>query len=83
MSNTAMQEQDYEKDVKVDFSIWKRLLSYVFRYKKTAIALMLCNVGIAVIGHHRGHRLVHSTLHSIYRHSGTRRIFLHSEGGQA
>ena len=49
MSNTAMQEQDYEKDVKVDFSIWKRLLSYVFRYKKTAIALMLCNVGIAVI----------------------------------
>ena len=32
MSNTAMQEQDYEKDVKVDFSIWKRLLSYVLRY---------------------------------------------------
>lgn len=49
MSNTAIREQDYEKDVKVDFSIWKRLLAYVFRYKKTAIALMLCNVGIAVI----------------------------------
>ena len=25
MSNTAIREQDYEKDVKVDFSIWKRL----------------------------------------------------------
>ena len=49
MSNTAIREQDYEKDVKVDFSIWKRLLAYVFRYKKTVIALMLCNVGIAVI----------------------------------
>ena len=26
MSNTAIREQDYEKDVKVDFSIWKRLI---------------------------------------------------------
>ena len=31
MSNTAIKEQDYEKDTKVDLSIWKRLFRYVFR----------------------------------------------------
>lgn len=49
MSNTAIKEQDYESDVKVDFSIWKRLFRYVFRYKKTAIMLMLANVFTALI----------------------------------
>ena len=28
---SAILEQDYDKDVKVDFSIWKRLFRYAFR----------------------------------------------------
>lgn len=49
MSNTAIKEQDYEKDTKVDLSIWKRLFRYVFRYKKATVALILCNIGIAIV----------------------------------
>ena len=49
MSNSAIQEQDYEKDVKVDMSIWKRLFRYVLRYKKTAAMLVAWNIIMAII----------------------------------
>ncbi len=49
MSNTAIKEEEFERDEKVDLSLWKRLFRYVFHYRKTAILLMITNVMIALI----------------------------------
>lgn len=49
MSNTAIKEQEYSSDVKVDFSIWKRLFRYAFKYKKTCTALIILNIVVALI----------------------------------
>lgn len=48
MSNTAIKEQDFN-DTKVDFSIWKRLFAYAFKYKKNCAFLIATNIGIALI----------------------------------
>ncbi len=48
MSNTAINEQDFN-DTKVDFSIWKRLFAYAFKYKKNCAFLIATNIGIALI----------------------------------
>ena len=46
---SAILEQDYDKDVKVDFSIWKRLFRYAFRYKKNTTILIITNILIALV----------------------------------
>ncbi|HWQ58802.1 MAG TPA: ABC transporter ATP-binding protein, partial [Clostridia bacterium] len=49
MSNTAIQEQDFDKDVKVDLAIWKRLFRYVLRNRKATVFSVINNVTIAFI----------------------------------
>ncbi len=49
MSNTAIEEQDYDRDQKVDLAIWKRLFRYVLRHKKICVYSVLANMGIALI----------------------------------
>lgn len=49
MSNTAIQEQDYEKDQKVDLAIWKRMFRYVIRNKRAFILSIVTNVVLAGI----------------------------------
>lgn len=46
---SAIQEQDFDKDVKVDLSIWKRLFRYAFRYKKNTTILIVINIMIAIV----------------------------------
>ena len=46
---SALLEQDYDKDVKVDLSIWKRLFQYAFRYKKNTTILIVINILIAIV----------------------------------
>ena len=46
---SAILEQDYDKDVKLDFSIWKRLFRYAFRYKKNTTILIITNILIALV----------------------------------
>ncbi|MBQ7113848.1 MAG: ABC transporter ATP-binding protein [Clostridia bacterium] len=46
---TAIHEQDFEKDVKVDLSIWKRLFRYALKYKKNMAALVGINIAIGIV----------------------------------
>lgn len=47
--SSAILEQDFDKDVKVDLSIWKRLLSYALHYKKTVLTLCISLVVVALL----------------------------------
>ena len=47
--SSAIMEQDFEKDVKVDLSIWKRLLKYALHYKKNVIFICLMMVSVALL----------------------------------
>ncbi len=49
MSNTAIQEQDFERDEKVDLAIWKRLFRYVLRNKKAVAFSIATNMAIALV----------------------------------
>jgi ATP-binding cassette subfamily B protein len=49
LSNTAIQEQDFDRDQKVDISIWKRLFRYVLRNKRACVLSVITNVTIALI----------------------------------
>ncbi|MBE5784762.1 MAG: ABC transporter ATP-binding protein [Clostridiales bacterium] len=46
---SAIHEQDFEKDAKVDLSIWKRLFRYALKYKKNMAALVSINIAIALV----------------------------------
>ena len=46
---TAIHEQDFEKDVKVDLSLWKRLFRYALKYKKNMAALVGINIAIGLV----------------------------------
>ena len=46
---SGVQEQDFEKDKKVDLKIWKRLVRYAWRYKKTVIFLIATLIAVALV----------------------------------
>ena len=49
MSNTAIEEQDFDRDLKVDLSIWKRLFRYVLKNKRACVLSVVTNMTIALI----------------------------------
>ena len=49
MSNTAIEEQDYDRDLKVDIGIWKRLFRYVLSNKRACVLSVVTNMVIALI----------------------------------
>ena len=49
MSNTAIQEQEFDHDQKMDLSIWKRLFRYVLRCKSAFALSIVSNMSIAII----------------------------------
>ena len=49
MSQTAIQEKDFERDRKVDLSIWKRLFRYVLLNRKACMLSIIANMSIALI----------------------------------
>lgn len=49
MSNTAIEEQDYDRDLKVDIGIWKRLFRYVLSNKRACALSVVTNMVIALI----------------------------------
>jgi len=49
LSNTAIEEQDYDRDLKVDIGIWKRLFRYVLSNKRACVLSVVTNMVIALI----------------------------------
>jgi len=49
LSNTAIEEQDYDRDQKVDIGIWKRLFRYVLNNRRACLFSIVINVGVALI----------------------------------
>jgi len=47
--SSAILEQDFEQDVKVDLSIWKRLIKYALRYRKTVVFICCMMITVALL----------------------------------